>query len=44
MRLDRLEPATLEAEGRAAGLRVLPRRRVRQTDEYIGSDVVVLGA
>ena len=37
-------PATLEAEARAAGLRVLPRRRVPQTEEYIGSEVVVLGA
>jgi len=42
--LDRLEPGTLEAEGRAAGFAVLPRRRIRQTDEYVGSSVVVLRA
>jgi SAM-dependent methyltransferase len=42
IRLDRLEPATLEAEGRAAGFAVEPRRRIPQTDEYVGSSVVVL--
>lgn len=41
--LDDLDPATLEAEGRAAGLRPLPRRVVPQTEEYVGSTVVVLG-
>jgi SAM-dependent methyltransferase len=44
VRLDRVEAATLEEEARAAGLRVLPRRSIPQTDEYVGSDVVVLGA
>jgi SAM-dependent methyltransferase len=44
VRLDRLEAGTLEAEGRAAGLRVLPRRWIEQTEEYVGSEVVVLGA
>ena len=44
IRLDRVDAATLEEEARAAGLRVLPRRDVRQTDEYVGSEVVVLGA
>ena len=36
-------PATLEAEARDAGLRPLPRRVVPETDEYVGSAVVVLG-
>jgi SAM-dependent methyltransferase len=44
VRLDRVEPETLEDEARAAGLCVLERRSVPQTDEYVGSDVVVLGA
>jgi SAM-dependent methyltransferase len=44
VRLDDLGAATLEEEGRAAGLRTLPRRAVPQTDEYVGSTVVVLGA
>jgi hypothetical protein len=42
IRLDRLDPATLEAEGRAAGLRVEPRRAVPETDDHVGSEVVVL--
>jgi len=44
VRLDRLDAATLEAEGAALGLRVLPRRSVTATDEHVGSTVVVLGA
>jgi len=44
VRLDRLDAATLEAEGAALGLRVLPRRAVPATDEHVGSTVVVLGA
>ncbi len=42
--LDRLAPDELEAEGRAAGFAVAPRRRIPQTDEYVGSSVVVLRA
>jgi len=41
--LDRLDPAVLEAEGRAAGLRPLPRLLIPPTDEHIGSTVVMLG-
>lgn len=44
VRLDTLDPATLEGEGRAAGLRILPRGTVPESDEYIGSTVVMLGA
>lgn len=44
IRLDRLEPGALEAEGRAAGFAVAARRRVPETDEYVGSSVVVLRA
>ena len=42
--LDTIDAATLEGEGAAAGLRVFPRREVPQTDVYVGSKVVVLGA
>jgi SAM-dependent methyltransferase len=42
VRLDRLDAATLEAEGAAAGLRVLGRRTVPATDDHVGSTVVVL--
>lgn len=42
--LDKLTPDELEAEGVAAGLRVLPRREVPWSDDYIGSAVVMLGA
>lgn len=41
--LDRLPPEILEAEGAAAGLRVLPRRIIPPTDEHIGSTVVMFG-
>jgi SAM-dependent methyltransferase len=44
VRLDRLDAPTLEAEGCAAGFAVLRRRAVAQTDEYVGSQVVVLEA
>jgi SAM-dependent methyltransferase len=40
--LDRVDAVTLEAEGRAAGLEPLPRRSVPRTDEYVGSQVVLL--
>jgi SAM-dependent methyltransferase len=43
VRLDHLDAATLEDEARAVGLRPLPRRIVPQTDEYVGSAVVILG-
>ncbi len=42
-RLDRLDAETLEAEAAAAGYRVLPRRVIEQTDEHVGSAVVMLG-
>jgi SAM-dependent methyltransferase len=44
IRLDLLDPETLEEEARAAGFRVLPRRQIPATDEYVGSAVVMLGA
>jgi SAM-dependent methyltransferase len=44
VRIDVLDPDLLEAEGSAAGLSVLPRREVPWTDEYVGSQVVMLGA
>jgi SAM-dependent methyltransferase len=44
VRLDHLDADTLEDEALAAGLGVLPRRAVPQTDDYVGSTVVVLGA
>ena len=34
----------LEAAGERHGLRVLPRRDIPQTDDYVGSEVVMLGA
>jgi SAM-dependent methyltransferase len=42
VRLDHVAPATLEAEGRAAGLGVEPRLAVPETDDHVGSQVVVL--
>jgi SAM-dependent methyltransferase len=42
IRLDRLDAATLEAEGVAAGLAVEPRRAVPETGDHVGSEVVVL--
>jgi SAM-dependent methyltransferase len=41
--LDRLDAATLEAEGAAVGLRPGGRIEIPATDEYVGSTVVVLG-
>lgn len=42
--LDSLDAATLEAEGSAAGFRVVPRRQVPATGDYVGSAVVLLEA
>jgi SAM-dependent methyltransferase len=42
IRLDLVPAGTLEAEARAAGLTVLPRRAVAETDDHVGSEVVVL--
>mgnify|MGYP000897098584 CR=1 FL=1 len=36
-------PAELEAQGAAAGFRVLPRLEVPENDEYLGATVVMLG-
>jgi SAM-dependent methyltransferase len=44
IRLDSVTPDELEAEGRAAGFAVLPRRAVPPTDDYVGSAVVMLEA
>jgi hypothetical protein len=41
-RLHELAPDRLEAEARAAGMRALDRREVPQTEDYVGSTVVVL--
>lgn len=43
IRLESLSAATLEQEGRMAGFAVRERRAVPETDEHIGSTVVVLG-
>jgi SAM-dependent methyltransferase len=40
--LDRLDAATLAAEGEAAGLAALEPRAIPATDEYVGSTVVML--
>jgi SAM-dependent methyltransferase len=42
--LDRLSAATLEREGRQAGLSVEPARQIAATSEHIGSVVVMLRA
>jgi SAM-dependent methyltransferase len=42
--LDRVDPGELEAEALAAGYRVLERRSVPPTDDYVGSAVVMLEA
>ncbi|MEA2248544.1 MAG: hypothetical protein QOH46_3073 [Solirubrobacteraceae bacterium] len=42
IRLDRLEAATLEREAADTGLRVQARRQIPQTEEYVGSTVVML--
>jgi hypothetical protein len=36
-------PEELEAAGARHGLRSLPRRSIPQTDDYVGSEVVILG-
>jgi SAM-dependent methyltransferase len=40
--LDHVDPATLEAEGAAAGLTVQRAREIPETDDYVGSTVVML--
>lgn len=42
--LDRLDAETLTAEGVAHGLRAESRLEIAQTDEYVGSTVVIFGA
>jgi hypothetical protein len=42
--LDRLDARTFEAEGRAAGLHPITPREIRQTDDHVGSSVVMLRA
>jgi SAM-dependent methyltransferase len=42
IRLDRLTARELEREGRAAGFRRVQRARVRETSDYVGSEVVIL--
>jgi SAM-dependent methyltransferase len=42
--LDHVSPEQLEQDGRAAGLTVGPRELVPETEEYVGSTVVMLGA
>ncbi len=44
VRLADLSAEALEAEGRAVGLQVAERRRVPETDEHVGSVVVLLHA
>ena len=44
IRLDDLAPEELEADGRAAGFRVLPRRSIPGTRDYVGSTVLMLEA
>jgi SAM-dependent methyltransferase len=44
VRLDCLAPSQLEREATAVGLRPLERRRVHPTEEYVGSEVVMLRA
>jgi SAM-dependent methyltransferase len=44
IRLDRLDAATLEREGTAAGLRPVGRVEIPATADYVGSTVVVFGA
>jgi SAM-dependent methyltransferase len=43
-RLDRLSASTLEAEARRAGFTVAGRREIPETDDHVGSTVVVLHA
>ncbi len=44
VRLEALDPATLEAEGEAAGLRPGPSRSIEPTLDHVGSTAVVLQA
>jgi SAM-dependent methyltransferase len=44
IRLDRLSPDRFEAEARRAGFTVAPRRTIAETDDHVGSEVVVLRA
>jgi SAM-dependent methyltransferase len=44
IRLDRLTARALEREGRAAGFGRVQRARVRETSDYVGSEVVILRA
>jgi len=44
IRLDRLTARGLEREGRAAGFTRVQRTRVRETADYVGSEVVILRA
>ena len=40
--LDRVDAATVAEEAAALGYEALPSRRIPETDEYVGSEVVVL--
>ena len=42
LHLDRVAIAQVEAEARAAGLAVLPRRTIAETEEHVGTSVVML--
>jgi SAM-dependent methyltransferase len=42
LHLDRVAIEQVEAEGRAAGLRVLPNRVIAETEEHVGTRVVML--
>jgi SAM-dependent methyltransferase len=44
VRLDRLDAVTLEAEARAAGFAAEPGRAIDETEEHVGSTVVMLRA
>jgi SAM-dependent methyltransferase len=44
VRLDRLTAAALEAEAAACGYRPEPRRSIAETDDHVGSEVVMLRA
>jgi SAM-dependent methyltransferase len=44
IRLDRVQPEELEREAERCAFRARPRRRVPETDAYVGSTVVVLEA
>jgi len=43
VRLERLEPFELELEAAEHGLTALGRRHIAQSDDYVGSVVVMLG-